>query len=82
MKTWRAEATAAGERLAAPLSDVKDRVTEVAGEAQERVSGARDFAFGAIAERPLRSALIAFAAGLILGAAFAQRRSGWSGHWR
>src|SRR5262245_5337540 len=82
MKTWRAEATAAGERLVAPLSGAKDRLTEAVGNAQERVSAVHDSAFALIAERPLRAALIAFAAGLIVGAALAHGRNGWNGHWR
>ena len=75
MKTSRAEATAAAgerlERLAAPLMDVKNRLT---GEAHERLAAARDSAFDAIAEKPLRWSLVAFAAGLVLGTALGYAR--------
>ncbi len=78
MKTSRAETTAAArerlERMAAPLTDMKNRLTGAVGEAHERLAGARDSAFDAIAEKPLRWSLVAFAAGLVVGAALGYTR--------
>ena len=86
MRIWRAEPTDGPQRLqrlAAPLEDVKSRLTGVMGEVQKHFMGARDSASGAIADHPLRWSVIALAAGVILGAALAYRRSTRAvSHWR
>jgi hypothetical protein len=53
---------------------MKDRLTDAVGNAQDRFEGARDSAVGAIAERPLRWTIVAFVAGLIVGAILENRR--------
>jgi len=86
MRIWRAEPADGPQRpqrLAAPLEDIKSRLTGVIGEAHKHFMGARDSASGAIADNPLRWSVIALAAGVILGAALAYRRSTRTGgHWR
>jgi predicted transcriptional regulator len=77
MRTSRAEATGAGghlERFGAPLTEIKDKLTDAVGEIREHVAGTRESAFNAIADKPLRWTLAAFAAGLVLGAVFGYRR--------
>lgn len=78
MRTSRAEATTVGERLgrlAGPLTQMRDQLTDAVGEAQERLVGARDSAVDAIVEKPLRWTLVAFAAGLLVGAILGYRRA-------
>ena len=77
MRTSRAQATGVGARLgrmAEPLTEMKDRLTDAVGNAQDRFEGARDSAVGTIAERPLRWTIVAFVAGLIVGVILENRR--------
>jgi ElaB/YqjD/DUF883 family membrane-anchored ribosome-binding protein len=77
MRASQAAAAASGrlERLAEPLTEVKDRLAGAVGNAQHRLGGARDSAGDAIAESPFRWTLLAFVAGLIIGAALGYRRA-------
>ncbi len=77
MHTSRAESTGLGARLgriAEPLTEMKDRLTDAVGNAQDRFEGARDSAVEVITEKPLRWTIAAFVAGLILGAILENRR--------
>jgi hypothetical protein len=78
MSTLRAEATEAGARLARlaePLTEMKDRLTDAVGDAQGRLVGARDSAFEAIADKPFRWTVVTFVAGVVVGAILGSRRA-------
>jgi hypothetical protein len=79
MRTLQAESTALSARLghlAEQLSDIMDRLTGGAADARDRLSSARESAGEAIAERPLRWTLLAFAAGVVVGAIVGYRGDG------
>ena len=78
MSTLRAEATEAGARLARlakpPLTEMEDRLAGAVGDARGRLVGARGSAFEAIADKPFRWTVVAFVAGIVVGAILGSRR--------